>query len=399
MSENLPVVRLTSDRPLSGPWVFGRDVAREPGPREGPRPGDLVEVLDASERYLATGLWNPHSDLRVRLLSRGRRSEARDVRELLLRRLASADRLRRKVLRIPEHSDTYRVAHAEGDDLPGLIVDKLGPVLVCEHHALGFWRLRSEVQWALGQLYPGLPVVHRVPPRAAAEEGYEGDPTRLLEPAEGLGEVELDEHGLRFLARPAGGHKTGWFCDQRENRRTVASLAAGRDVLDLCCNAGGFSLACARAGARRVVGVDLDEEVLYLARRSAERAGLAVEWRHADLFTVLRERLAGTDRPDLVILDPHKLIPSRARQEEGLKRYGDMNALALELVRPGGLLVTFSCSGALALADFVGLVFRAARRAQRDVRLLATLEAGPDHPQRPDFTRSRYLKGLVLALD
>lgn len=399
MPDTPPTVRLATDRPLSGPWVFARDVGREPGPRDGPRPGDVVEVLDASERYMGTGLWNPYSDLRVRLLSRGRRSDARNVRELLLRRLAEADRLRRKLLRIPEHSDTYRVAHAEGDDLPGLIVDKLGPVLVCEHHALGFWRLRRDVAWALDQLYPGLEVVHRVPARAAREEGFEGDPEELREPGGELSEVELHEHGLRFLARPAGGHKTGWFCDQRENRRLVAGLAAGRDVLDLCCNAGGFALAAARAGARRVVGVDLDEGALELARRSAALGGHAVTWRHADAFTVLRERLAAGDRPELCVLDPHKLIASRARMEEGLKRYGDLNALALELVRPGGLLVTFSCSGALPLADFVGLVFRAARRAQRGVRLLTTLEAGPDHPQRPDFTRSRYLKGLVLALD
>lgn len=392
-------VRLASDRPLSGPWVFGRDVAREPGPRDGAEPGDVLEVFDASDRYLGTGIWNPYSDLRVRFLSRGKRSDARDVRELLLRRLAAADRIRRKLLRLNEHSDTYRIAHAEGDDLPGLIVDKLGPVLVCEHHALGFWRLRSDVEWALGQLYPELPVVHRVPARAAKEEHFEEDPERLLEPAGGVGEVEILEHGLRFIARPAGGHKTGWFCDQRENRQFVAALAKGREVLDLCCNAGGFSIACARAGARRVVGVDLDEDAIELASRSAKLNGYDIQWRHADLFTVLRERIASGDRPELCVLDPHKLIVSRARMDEGLHRYGDMNTLALELVRPGGVLVTFSCSGALPLADFVGLVFRAARRAQRDVRLLTTLEAGPDHPQRPDFTRSRYLKGLVLAVD
>jgi 23S rRNA (cytosine1962-C5)-methyltransferase len=384
-------LQLSSDRLPAGPWVFARNLRP---PAEPVEPGAWVELVDDRGRYVGHGFYNPASDIRVRLLSRGRRSELERPRQFLLGRLAAADRVRRKLLRLPEVTDAYRVVHAEGDDLSGLIVDKLGPVLVCEHHALGFWRVRDELEWALGELYPGLAVVHRVPPRAARAEGFEPE-----EPAVSHPEVELEEHGLRYVVAPGGGHKTGFFCDQRDNRRRVAGLAAGQDVLDLCCNLGGFALHAARAGARRVTAVDLDEQALERAERCAALNACDVRFVHADAFDHMRAMAGRREQAGLVVLDPHKLVEGQARREEGLRKYADLNALALERVRPGGALATFSCSGAVDLATFVGLVFKAARRAERGIRLLETLGAGPDHPQRPDFARSRYLKGLVLAVD
>ena len=153
-----------------------------------------------------------------------------------------------------------------------------------------------------------------------------------------------------------------------------------------------------RARARRVIGVDLDERALELARAAGRDAGLAVEWRHQDAFDALRDG-AGGPRPEVVVLDPHKLVTSRRDLEAGLRRYLDLNTLALARVAPGGLLATFSCSGAVDLPTFLGMVFRAARRAERSLRLLEVLGAGPDHPQRPEFGRSRYLKGALLAID
>ena len=390
MSENLPAVRLLSDEIPKGPWVFGRQV----DPAGAPESGALVEVLDRSGRFLGHGLYNGASDIRVRLLSRGKKSDLRSPRDFLLRRLSSADRLRKKVLRLPETTDAYRVAHAEGDELPGLIVDKLGDCLVCEHHSLGFWRLRREVEAALAGLYPGLPVVHRVPSSAAKSEGFAPEEETL-----DLGERWIRENGLAFPVHPGFGHKTGWFCDQRDNRVSIGALARGQDVLDLCCNGGGFSLHAARAGAARVRGVDLDEVVVARARAAAERNGLAAEFVHADAFDVLRSVKSERARPGLVVVDPHKIVKTRAQLEAGLKRYSDLNTLALECVRPGGLVATFSCSGILDLASFLGMLFQAGRRAAREIRLLSTLGAGPDHPQKPDFSRSRYLKGALLAVD
>jgi 23S rRNA (cytosine1962-C5)-methyltransferase len=384
-------MQLDSDELNSGPWIFARQVLE---PEEEPPDGSVVEVLDRSGRFVGHALFNSASDIRLRMLSRGRRTDLAQPRQFLLKRLKAADDIRRKVLRIHDHSDAYRVAHAEGDDLPGLIVDRLGPYLVCEHHSLGFWRLRGEIEWALKQLYPALEVVQRVPKMAARAEGFEPeDPERDIEPC------LIHEHGLTFEIVPAGGHKTGWFCDQRENRRAVSELAEGRDVLDLCCNQGGFGLAAKLRGARRVRCVDLDEVVLERAEHSAALNHLDVEFIHADAFPFLRSMKGSDDRPQLVIVDPHKLIASRERMEEGLRKYADLNTLALEVVRSGGLIATFSCSGLLAEPAFIGMLFQAARRAGRGVRLLQQFGAAPDHPQRPDFSRSRYLKGALLFVE
>lgn len=385
-------VDLATDQLAPGPWVFARQVRPPHDPVED---GALVAVHDASGRFLGHGLYNARSEIRVRWLVRGRKGALDRPREFLLARLRNADRLRRRTLRLEEVCDTYRVVHAEGDDLSGLIVDRLGTTLVCEHHALGFHRLRDAIEDALAELYPGFAIVHRVPPSAARAEGIElpAAAPRASEP------VAVHEYGVRYLVRPAQGHKTGWFCDQRENRQRVAGLAAGRTVLDLCCNAGGFALAAASAGARRVVGVDLDERALALARAAGDAAGLAVEWRHEDAFDALRALARAGPRPELVVLDPHKLVPGRRDLEAGLRRYLDLNALALAAVAPGGLLATFSCSGAVDLPTFLGMLFRAARRAERPLRLLEVLGAGPDHPQRPEFGRSRYLKGALVAVD
>jgi 23S rRNA (cytosine1962-C5)-methyltransferase len=390
MPENLPAVRLLSDESPKGPWVFGRQV----DPAGAPENGALVEVLDRSGRFLGHGLFNGASDIRVRLLSRGKKSDLKSPRDFLLRRLSSADRLRKKVLRLPESTDAYRVAHAEGDELPGLIVDKLGDCLVCEHHALGFWRLRREIEAALAELYPQIPIVHRVPASAAKSEGFTPEEETL-----DLGELWIRENELSFPVHPGFGHKTGWFCDQRDNRLAIGALARGQDVLDLCCNGGGFSLQAARAGATRVRGVDLDEVVVARARAAAERNGLAAEFVHADAFDVLRSVRTERAKPGLVVVDPHKIVKTRAQLEAGLKRYSDLNTLALECVRPSGLVATFSCSGLLDLPSFLGMLFQAGRRAAREIRLLSTLGAGPDHPQKPDFSRSRYLKGALLAVD
>jgi len=390
-----PLVRLESDEIARGPWVYARQVV----PAEGVEDGALVAVEDASGRFVGHALFNSGSDIRLRWLSRGRKNALDRPGEFLGARLKAADELRRRTLRLEEVTDAYRIAHAEGDDLPGLIVDRLGGVLVCEYHALGFLRLRDEVAQALARLYPGLPVVHRVPEGAQRAEKIAA--AELPGEADAPGPCWIEEHGLRYPVQPAGGHKTGWFCDQRDNRVRIGALARGRSVLDLFCNTGGFALQAMRQGARRVRAVDLDERAIERAREAARENRLEVELVHADAFDVLRAVAADkeSERPELVVCDPHKLIPSRAQLETGRRKYLDLFTLALAAVRPGGLLAAFSCSGALELEAFLGLLFFSARRAERGVRLLAILEAGPDHPQRPDWPRSRYLKGAVLALD
>ncbi len=390
MKVSLPHIELVTDELSRGPWIYARQVEI---PREEVPAGALVEIHDATGRFVGHGLYNPESDITLRVLSRGRKSDLDHPRRFLLERIAAADRLRKRLLDLPKRTDAYRVVHAEGDDLPGLIVDRMADVLVCEYHARGFYELREEVTWALAQLYPEARIVHRVPKTARNQEGFDPE----AEP-EDVGEVEITEDGVRFRVLPGAGHKTGFFCDQRENRKRVASFCEGADVLDLCCNIGGFALHAAAAGARRVRAVDLDEVVLERAEASRAANDAVVELYHDDAFDFMRrERDKGG--ANVVILDPHKIVRGKRELEQGLNKYLDLNALAFECVKPGGLLATFSCSGAVDLPEFVGVVFRAARRAGRDLRLLETLGAGADHPQRPDFPRSRYLKGLLIAVD
>jgi len=391
MKKQRPSIELDTDDLGRGPWIYGRQV---PPPAESIEPGSIVEILDASRRFIGFGLYNPFSDIRIRVISRGRKSDLDNLRQFLLQRLASADRLRKRLLDLPRNTDAYRVVHAEGDDLPGLVVDRLGNTLVCEYHSLGFYELQEDIAWALGELYPGAHIIHRVPRGARSAEGF--DPAE--EPDE-VAEVEIVEHGVRFRLLPGVGHKTGFFCDQRDNRQKVASYCKGADVLDLCCNIGAFALHAKQAGARSVRAVDLDEVVLERAEASRAANDLDVEFLHADVFHVMRDEVRKGSTSRVVILDPHKIVPGKRYLEEGLHKYGDLNTLALGCVRPGGLLATFSCSGAVELQEFVGMVFRAARRAERDIRVLEVLGAGPDHPQRPEFPRSRYLKGLLLAVD
>ena len=398
-SAALPQVRLRTDELPRGPWVYARQVAG--GEPAGAEPGSLVEVADAAGRFVGHALWNPASDIRLRWLSRGKRTDLRQPGRFLEQRLRAAHRLRVRTLLLEEVTDAYRLAHAEGDDLPGLVIDRLGSVLVCEYHALGFARLHAEVEAALGAIQPGLRVLHRVPGSARATENMPDD---LLPegPDRGAGlEVQVREHGIVYPVLAGAGHKTGFFCDQRDNRRRVAELARGRDVLDLFCNLAGFGLHAARAGARRVRAVDLDEVALERAERAAELNELELELVHADAFDVLRSVAAAPagPRPDLIVLDPKKLVTGKAELERGLRAYADLNALAFGALAPGGLLATFSCSGAVDLPTFLGTVFGAARRAGVEVRLLEILGAAPDHPQRPDHPRSRYLKGAILALD
>ncbi|MEZ5976770.1 MAG: class I SAM-dependent rRNA methyltransferase [Planctomycetota bacterium] len=391
-----PKVRVIADRLPRGPWIYARQVER---PEVEPSPGALVEVVDDQDRFVGHAHFNPSSDIRLRMLWRGKRSELQRPREFLERRLAAADRLRRKVLGLERTTDVYRLVHAEGDGLSGLIVDRLGDVVVCEHHALGFWNWRDELTAVLSAMHGGATVVHRMPERAARREGL-AEPPPLDVRGHLPEEVVVHEHGVPFAIRPGEGHKTGFFCDQRDNRALVRGLAEGRRVADVCCNAGGFALNAARGGARSVTAVDLDEKILELARRSAELggrdAGVAVEFVHEDAFSWLR---AATGGYGLVVLDPPKWAASKQELEAASRRYLDLNALGISAAGKDGLVATFSCSGSLDLPGFLGIVFAAARRSERRVQLLATLGAGADHPQDPDFARSSYLKGALLRVE
>jgi 23S rRNA (cytosine1962-C5)-methyltransferase len=219
----------------------------------------------------------------------------------------------------------------------------------------------------------------------------------ITHPDSGAGRpTRVREHGLEYEVIPGGAHKTGFFCDQRDNRAAVGAAAKGRSVLDLCCNAGGFAMSAARAGARSVVAIDLDEDAVERTRANFKRNGLHADIRQDDAFDALRAARRGDY--DLMILDPPKWVRSKDELETGLARYRDLNREALRKCEPGALIWTCSCSGLVDEGLFVRTVREAAAQARRDVQILSLRGAGPDHPIAIEVPESRYLKVLQLRV-
>ena len=214
-----------------------------------------------------------------------------------------------------------------------------------------------------------------------------------------IGRLVIREHGIRYRVDTAGGHKTGFFCDQRDNRRRLATLCRDATVLDLCCYTGGFSL-CAKllGGAREVTGVDLDETAVAVAKENANLNQTRIDFVHADAFAYLRLMIANGRKFDTVVLDPPKLAATRNDMEDALRKYNDLNALAMQVVRSDGILMTCSCSGLVSRQLFTETVFRAARRAGVSLQIFDQTGAGPDHPVMMNCPESEYLKVLWLRI-
>jgi 23S rRNA (cytosine1962-C5)-methyltransferase len=371
------------------PHVFSKRVLRV---ARGARSGDVVRLLTREGRPCGTGFYHARSLVAVRVLTYD--ADLLPDEAWLRARVRAADGLRRDVLRLPETTDAWRVVHGEGDGLSGLVVDRYGPTVVAALFSLGWQRRADELRAVLGEELSADDVVLRADARAAAQEGMD-----LPEPPP-RPPVEVHERGVRYLVDPAGGHKTGFFLDQRENRARLAALARGRTVFDGMTYTGGFALAAARAGAARVRAVDLDEEALARGRENARLNGVEVAFEHADVFDLLRALVAGpeAERPEVVVVDPPKWARDRAGLGAALARYRDLNRLALQAVRREGVVVTCSCSGLVSEPALVGVVRDAALDANREVRFLVLSGAGPDHPVSATFPEGRYLKTFFLAV-
>jgi 23S rRNA (cytosine1962-C5)-methyltransferase len=384
----LPVIRLKSDRLPGHPWVWSAQVHK---PESRIPPGSVVDVLDAKERFVGRGFWNGHARIALRLLT-GHAHEAIDA-EWVAARIDRAVQLRRELLQLDSVSDAWRVVHSEGDGLSGLVVDRYDDILVVEYFAAGMWKFREAIHAALLRQFPGARLYWFAESHVQKQESFDCRSPEAPQP------VQVHEHGLRFHAAPGYGHKTGFFADQRENRRRFAELARGRRVLDLCCNAGGFAVHAMAGGAREAVGVDMDAGILEIARANAAANGLAMAFEQADIFEWLRQAVARGERYDAVILDPAKLTRDRNKVIDALKKYFAMNRLALDVIPPGGLLLTCSCTGLVGEADFLEMLRRVALNAGREIQILEVRGAGADHPVRADVPESRYLKAVFCRVD
>jgi 23S rRNA (cytosine1962-C5)-methyltransferase len=372
-------------------------------------PGDIVRVMDTEGRHAGYGMYNPRAELALRMLCDASALPDEAWWEGKLRQAVS---LRRDMLRLDETTDSYRVIHAEGDGLSGLVVDKLGDVLSAETFSVGMYQRGEAILALLAPLVGAKHTLIRTGPATFSQEGFEGPPI----PSPDLtSRVTIQEFGTRFRVDFGEGHKTGFFCDQRDNRRLLASFCKDKTVLDLCCYTGGFAIQAKKlGGAAEVVGVDLDEEPLALARENANLNQVRVKFAQADVFPYMRDLLAQSRQFDVVVLDPPKLIRTRAEYEEGYRKHFDLNKLAMQLVAPGGLLLSCTCAGLLPQEEFVRMMHhcarqagplvspatseRAARHAPRNCQILFKTGAAPDHPISTNCPETEYLNAIWMRL-
>jgi 23S rRNA (cytosine1962-C5)-methyltransferase len=352
------------------------------------KPGSLVQVYDKDGKPFGAGLYNPRARVPLRVLYHGPDpfGEAQ-----LLSLLDRAIDLRHNLLDLPARTDAFRAINSDGDTLSGLIVDRYADVLSVEVHSLGvFQRLPK---W-LPHLHQRLGTRHAVVEVDPAIARFEGiSPGKV--PSDAVRTVRIQENRVRYEVNFEQGHKTGFFCDQRENRRRFAAWARGRSTLDLCCYTGGFALAAKVLGeAGETTGVDLDEAAVAQSRRNANLNQVRIEWVHCDAFTYARQMQLNGRRWEAIVLDPPKLILSRDDQGEGWRKYEDLNQLGIRLAAPGALFVTCSCSGLLTADDFEQIVVRAAHRESRRLQILDRTGAAEDHPVLSTAPEGRYLKTL-----
>lgn len=392
------------DKPTTHPNVFRKRIRDTSGT---PRRGDWVAVyhtFEVSEPQLfAYGLYNPKSEIALRIV---RWSQDVPDEAFWNSQLDNAVALRRDVLQLDRVTDCYRVLYAEADGVPGLVVDRYGDVLSAEVFSLAMATRAVEI---LERLSARLGTKHwlvQPSPQLASQEG--ADFAAWNSP--GLpSHVTVTEHGTRYRVHFGSGHKTGFFCDQRDNRYQVAQLCHGKSVLDVCCYTGGFAVMAAKlGGASEVTGVDLDEAPLEHAKQNAALNDVRAKFVQADAFAYMRDMLRAGRQYDMVVLDPPKLIRSRAEIEEGSKKHFDLNRLAMQLVRPGGLMLTCTCAGLLPEAEFVRLVRSAARSSTRTaesphalprpIQILARTGAASCHPVSGNCPEAEYLNAVWLRL-
>ncbi len=382
-------LRQGRERPIDDghPWVFSGAVDSELGDPQAP----VAEVFDSAGRRLGSGLYSAASQIRVRMLAGDPLRSGVVGASYFESRLRAAAAWRQKLL--PAATTGYRLLNAEGDGLPGWTVDRFGPVLVSQITSAGLEKLRGEAYTALARIFPGSPILHLGDLPARREEGLPLVAEVIGGPLPSV--AEFEESGLHFVAELEGGQKTGFYCDQRDNRRLVESFAGDRRVLDLFAHSAAFALYALRGGARAVTIVESAGRLNELGRRlvAANRldAGRA-DFVTADVFADLRQR---TESYDLVICDPPPLAKRRTHLDRAARAYKDLNRLALGRIAPGGLLLTFSCSGAIDAKLFRQILFAAAVEARVDLALLAPLAAAVDHPVSVFHPQGEYLKGWL----
>lgn len=383
--------------PTLHPFVFKRMILRA---SDDAKPGDVVQVYGRLGSFCGSAIYNPNSTIALRMLTFDK-TPVDDA--FWFERLEQAVALRRS-LGLLESTDAFRIVHAEGDGLSGLIAERYADHLVFELFSIGMYQRRDMIADALkkllgpptvldrgGQASETWKVVIRADERIEDLEGFRLDEPQLDNDAG----ITIRENGIRFRVDVATGHKTGFFCDQRENRKRFASFCREADVLDLCCYTGGFGLAAKVLGnARDVTSVDLDEAAIAVAKKNVNLNQTRVNLVHADAFHYVRQMLANKKQYDVVVCDPPKFAPTRDDIDDALRKYHDLNGLVTQVVKPGGIMLTCSCSGLVSRERFTDAVYHGARKHGKSLQLIDQTGAGGDHPIMLNCPESEYLKAL-----
>jgi len=370
-------------------WIYAGHLDQVSGQ---PAAGDLIDVLTPTGQFYGRGLYNPHSKIRVRLLT----CQDEPIDESFWRgRIQQAVRLRQRVV---AQTNAYRLIYGEGDRLPGFIVDRYDQTLVMQTLSYGMDRRKELLAGLLVKELNVGRVFLRNDAKSRQLEGLSVE--RGFLHGNGPTHVEIHEGAAQFVVDIERGQKTGWFCDQRENRLAAAKLSAGAEVLEVFCHTGAFGIHAALAGAVSVEGLDVSEETLALAREHARQNKVETRctYRAADAFTELRSLVKGGRRYDVVILDPPAFARSKPALNKALAGYKDVNLLALRLVKPEGFIVTSSCSHHVSEEHFWTAIRLASRDAKREVRLIEQRGQSADHPILASMPETRYLKCFILQV-
>jgi 23S rRNA (cytosine1962-C5)-methyltransferase len=393
-------------KPTNHPTIYRKRIRSIAGdPKAGDWVGVYHEATESGEPELfAYGLFNPKSEVAVRLVRWSSQLPDESFWESLIERAIA---LRTEALRLDAQTNAYRVIHAEADGFPGLVIDRYDTCLSAEVFSIA---MAPRVEAILQRVAARLGTTHWLIQPSPHLESQEGFTLQARCSSELPSQIVVHEQQTQYRVHFGTGHKTGFFCDQRDNRRQLAEFCQGRSVLDVCCYTGGFAVMAAKSGgASEVTGIDLDEEPLKYAKQNAALNQVRVKFTQADAFAYMRDMLRLGKQFDVVVLDPPKLIRNRAEIEDGTRKHFDLNRLAMQLVRPGGLMLTCSCAGLLPSTEFTRLVRSASRTAflpselnpqpvPRQMQILSHSGAAPCHPVSANCPESEYLKAMWLRL-
>lgn len=376
------------------PWIYSGAISRVEG---NPADGDVVDVWNSRARFAARGIYNSKSQIQVRLLT-WNANDTIDA-EFWRRRIRRAFAGREALGLLPQ-TDAYRLVHSEADGLPGLIVDRYGPWLVVQFLSMAVERYRTTILDILADVAAPQGIFERSDAVSREKEGL----VQTTGPV--WGEVppdliEILENGHTFVVDIKLGQKTGFYLDQRENRQKSAKYFPNKEVLNAFAYTGAFSVYAAFAGASRIINVDSSEHSLQLAERNMRRNGFGDRedaYVSADVFEILRAYQEQRWRFDVLILDPPKFAHSKSQLDKATRGYKDINMLGMKLIKPGGVLISFSCSGAINSDLFQKVLFGAAVDAGRHVQIIERLAQGADHPVLLTAPESEYLKGFVCRV-